>query len=210
MPELHVIAAGSLVEFAIQEHGLPVGRIEFLYLYPMSFTEFLWAKNVLNLAAEIQNTTTRLDPIIHQKALEHLYEYFFVGGMPEAVQCWIETKDIRKTARKHQTLINSYREDFLKYASKSQLKYIRLLFDRTPFVLSKKFKFSSISDAIKKRDLEPCLNLLVTAGVLHRTTHTSAQGLPLGAQANPEKFKVIFLDVGLSQAILGGGGEQLK
>lgn len=210
MPELHVIAAGSLIEFAIRQVGIPVGRVESLYIYPMSFMEFLLAKGEHHLVEELMQHSPIeeiLEPI-HQKCLSLLGEYFFVGGLPEAVAAWVARADIRETARIHQTLIDTYRQDFSKYTGKTQLKHMRILFDRIPLFTTKKFKYTSISDSLRKREIEPCLDALVTAGVAHQVFHSAAQAQPLGAQATPDLFKAMLLDIGLSQAVLGKGSEK--
>lgn len=205
LPELHVIAAGSLLDFTLESIGIPVGRVEFMYLYPMSFIEFLWAKGQELLAGEILNykIETPFIEAVHNKLLDYLSEYFVVGGMPEAVKSWVEYEDIAICAHIHNQLIDAYRQDFLKYAKKFQIKYVDLLFNKVPFLLGQKFKYSKIDDSYRKRELEPCLKLLTKAGILHPVFHTAAQGLPLGAQIDFNKFKLIFLDIGLAQTLIG-------
>jgi predicted AAA+ superfamily ATPase len=100
-------------------------------------------------------------------------------------------------------LIQGYRQDFNKYAKKNQVKYLDLLFDNIPLQLGRKFKYSAIPGEFRKRELSPCIDLLATAGVIHKIYSTAAQGLPLGAQRDPDEFKIIFLDVALAQAVLG-------
>lgn len=100
------------------------------------------------------------------------------------------------------TLLETYQQDFQKYAKKSQLKYLSLLFETIPRQLGEKFKYSKVGE-YRKRELEPSLDLLLTASIFHKVIHTSAQGVPIGAEASPEKFKLLFIDVGLTQALLG-------
>lgn len=135
--------------------------------------------------------------------LDYLGEYFAVGGMPEAVKTWIEHNDINLCGQIHHQLIDAYRQDFLKYSKKFQIKYVDLLFNRIPFLLGERFKYSNISHDYRKRDLEPCLKLLTQAGIVQCIFHTAAQGLPLGAQKDLTKFKTIFLDIALAQAMRG-------
>ena len=125
-----------------------------------------------------------------------------IGGMPKAVQCWIDTQDLSACSKIHHQLIAAYRQDFSKYAKKFQIKYIDLLFNRMPMYVSNQFKYSSISQEYRKRELMPCVELLSKAKILHQVVHTLGNGLPLGAEANLDKFKPIFLDVALTQAIL--------
>lgn len=205
MPELHVVAAGSLLDFAIESVGIPVGRVEFLHMYPVSFLEFLSAlgESIL-LKAIIQHPLNKpISTIAHDRLLQLIKEYLAIGGMPEAVHTWAEEKDALKCFKIQQTLINSYRQDFTKYAKKSQIKYLDILLDNIPRQLGKKFRYSAIPGEFRKRELSPCIDLLTTAGVIHKVYDTAAQGLPLGAQIDPDSFKIILLDVALAQAILG-------
>lgn len=205
IPTLHVIAAGSLLDFALENVGTPVGRVSFLYLYPVSFLEFLGATNNELLAQEIlqHQPDEPLSEPVHNKLLDLLTVYFAVGGMPEAVQCWIDTQNLAACNNIHHELINAYRQDFQKYAKKFQIKYINLLFDRIPLFQGKQFKLSSVSQDHRKRELLPCLELLAKAQVIHSVLQSAGNGVPLGAEINPDKFKVIFLDIALTQAALG-------
>jgi len=205
IPQLHVIAAGSLLDFAIEQIGIPVGRVESLYMYPLSFTEFLLSMNLDVLVQEILSHPAE-EPIstpIHNKILSLLGEYIAIGGMPGVVECWIETKDPSRCFALHHALIDTYRQDFVKYAKKHQIKYVDIVFNSIPQQLGRKFKYSSIEGDYRKRELSPALDLLTTAGIAHKVTHSSGQGLPLGATIDPQCYKVTFLDVALSQALLG-------
>lgn len=205
MPSLHVIAAGSLLDFTIQQVGIPVGRVMSYYMYPLSFIEFLWAINHEQLAQEImkQDPKGRWSETIHTTCLKYLGEYLAIGGMPGAVKKWVETQNALECFKIHNTLIDTYRQDFDKYAKNFQVKYLNTLFDNIPLSVGRKFKYAAIPGEYRKRELSPALDLLVTAGIIHQVFNSAAQGIPLGAQANPEDFKVIFLDVALSQTILG-------
>ncbi len=203
MPELHVIAAGSLLDFAIQQVGVPVGRVQFLYMYPMSFIEFLAALEYNIIIKEIlsHSINEELASVIHDKIFGLLGNYLAIGGMPQAVVCWKNMLNLHACAQVPETLVAAYQFDFVKYGKSHQIKYLDLLFSRIPAQLGKIFKYSQIGD-FRKRELEPCVDLLITAGVIHRVTHSEAQGIPLGAQADLNSFKLLFLDVGLSQFIL--------
>lgn len=205
LPGLHVVAAGSLLDFALENVGAPVGRVDFLYLYPVSFLEFLLASNNINLAHEIllHNPVIPLNNAIHEKLLDLLATYLAVGGMPEAVQCWLDTRDLVLCNKICHSLIAAYRQDFQKYTKKLQIKYVDLLFNRVPLYQGKQFKYSTISQEYRKRELIPCLELLAKAQVINVVTHSSGNGVPLGAEIKPDKFKVIFLDMALSQTVLG-------
>ncbi|HSW73996.1 MAG TPA: DUF4143 domain-containing protein, partial [Candidatus Limnocylindria bacterium] len=152
-----------------------------------------------------QSPTQELSPVIHAKLLDLVAQYLAIGGMPEAVKSWREFNDPRRCSLVHAALLDAYRQDFEKYAKKAQLPYLHILFDRIPHQFGKKFNYSKIGQELRKRELAPCLDLLITAGVIHKTMYSAGQGIPIGAQADPEVFKVIFVDVALSQKILGLG-----
>jgi predicted AAA+ superfamily ATPase len=204
-PELHVMAAGSLLDFALEEVGIPVGRVEFLYVYPMSFIEFLIAMGREQAAAAILNHIfpKPMSDAIHERLLEYICEYLAIGGMPAVVKCWRDTQSLKKCDELKHDLIATYRQDFEKYSKKHQIKYVELLFDQAVYQLGKPFKFTHIPGDFRKRELFPCLLLLTKALVIKQIYHSDAQGLPLGAQASLEKFKALFIDVGLAQSLLG-------
>lgn len=203
MTGLHVAAAGSLLDFAIEQVGIPVGRVSSLFMYPLSFLEFLaamehkqWVKVIVSgdLDEPISNP-------LHKQLLNLVGEYLAIGGMPEAVNEWVNIKTSRASKIVHSDLIFNYQQDFEKYAKKHQIKYLNILFQKTVGQLSKKFMFSRVGE-YKKRELEPALELLEKAGLFHKIMHSSGQGIPLGAQASIDDFKLIFLDIGLTQTLL--------
>jgi predicted AAA+ superfamily ATPase len=205
MPNLHVIAAGSLLNFAIELVGVPVGRVEFLYMYPFSFLEFMQAlgETILLKALDEHPVNQLISVVAHERLLVLLKQYLAIGGMPEVVQAWVNHQNAARCLKIQQNLIAAYRQDFNKYAKRNQMKYLDILFDNLPLQLGQKFKYSAVPGEFRKRELAPCLELLVTAGVVHKVYHTAAQGLPLGAQVDPDDFKIVFLDVALAQAMLG-------
>lgn len=205
MPALHVIAAGSLVDFAIDQVGVPVGRIEFLYMYPMSFIEYLAAKGYQSLAVEILSHSP-IEPVneaIHNQTLRLLGEYMAIGGMPAAVNQWITSQDIELCANVLNSIKNAYEQDFSKYAKKQEIKYVELLFKQVPSMICQHFKFSNLSTDFKKRELEPSLHLLEKAGIINQIVKSVGEGIPIGSQADFNKYKLIMHDIGLNQAILG-------
>lgn len=205
LPQLHVIAAGSLIDFSLEKFGLPVGRVRSLYLFPLSFIEFLWAKGSQKLADYLlkHNPAQPMDTALHQNYLSNLSEYFAIGGMPEAVLQWIEKKDLKIVRRIHNDLLDTYRQDFEKYARRQKIQYIEKIFEAVPRLLGQKFRYVSVAPEIRSRNLKQALDLLSKAGIVHMITHSSANGQPLGAEANQNIFKTIFLDIGLAQTILG-------
>ena len=205
MPELHVIAAGSLIDFIMEQISVPVGRVEFMYMYPLSFVEFLYAHHESVLIEEILNhqASQALPETVHKKLLYLFGSYMIIGGMPEVVANWIFEHDIAQVSSIQQALVDSYQQDFLKYSKKTQLKYLSLLFERIPMHQGKQIKYSSITEDYRKRELAPCLDLLCKAKVVYKIYQTHGNGLPLGAESDREKFKLLFIDVALSQKILG-------
>ncbi|MCX7122059.1 MAG: AAA family ATPase [Gammaproteobacteria bacterium] len=205
MPELHVIAAGSLLEFAIELVGAPVGRVQFLHAYPMSFKEFLWAMDENFLVDAILNHDPHKSFQIanHEKALRLFGEYIAVGGMPEAVLQWREHKDYLRCQIVHDDLITAYKQDFEKYARKSQIKYVEHVFKEAPLQLCQQFQFSKMGGDFRKRELSPALTLLEKANIVTRVQQVHGRGFPIGAEADPHYFKIILLDVALAQTLLG-------
>ncbi len=205
MPELHVIAAGSLLDFAIQQVGMPVGRVQSLYMHPMSFIEYLVARGSSRAVDAIFNHDfhEEMSPVIHNMLIEQLAQYSALGGMPQAVDIWHKTQDLQECASIHQSLLGSYRQDFYAYARQKQVNHVRAIFDNIPLQLGRKFKYSEVEGNYRSRELSPGLDLLCMAGVAQKVWYSAGQGIPLGAQKLLDDFKVILLDVGLSQAILG-------
>ena len=207
MPELHVIAAGSLLDFALEKVGMPVGRVSMLYVYPLSFLEFLSATgNSIFIEPILRGQS--LSDVLHNEIMQLVGHYLVVGGMPEAVIEWSKTKNPIVTLDSQKQLIETYRQDFPKYSKKHQLKYVETLFNQIPHFIGEQFKYSSIHGEYKKRELAPCLDLLCHANVIHKVTHSAGNGVPLGAEVNLERFKMVFIDVGISQAILGSDPTQ--
>ena len=207
MPELHVIGAGSLLEFAFNspDFRMPVGRISFLYLQPLSFAEFLDALGHTKLRAYLEKVEpgTGVDGSIHIRLLSILKRYLMIGGMPEVVMAHASGAST-ETVKVLQTSINTtYQADFAKYASTAQHKYLKDVFLSVPRLVGTRCKFAHINPHVQSRELKGALELLGEARCLTRVQHTAAQGLPLAAQSNPRKFKLIFLDVGLMQRQLG-------
>jgi len=205
LPQQHIIAAGSLLDFTIQSVGIPVGRVSSLYMYPLSFFEFLCACGHELLAQAIMPgaITVPISDGVHKKLLMLLGEFCAIGGMPEAVMQWKKKRNPAICAEVHHALVDTYRQDFGKYAERFQIKYLDLLFNAIPRFLGSKFKYSFIEGKYRKRELAPCVDLLTTAGVAHAVTRSAGNGIPLGAEADAESFKLIFLDIALGQALLG-------
>ena len=211
MPKMAVIAAGSLLEFALRspDFKMPVGRIHFLYLEPLSFSEYLDAagnQKLRKFLSEVELTAS-IDDVIHKKLLELLRIYLIVGGMPAVLKEYLSSKDLLNCQRIQTGLLQTYRSDFGKYAKISQHKNLQKVFDTAPRLVGQRIKYSNIDSDTRSRDLKNALNLLILAGIIKPIYLTKASGLPLGAQINEQKFKLNFLDTGLMQNSCGLQGQ---
>ena len=200
MPDLHIIAAGSLLEFTIDKISIPVGRVTFRHLGPMSFEEFLFNSGNQILLDEIKEHSISMPfpEALHNKAIFLLKEYLAIGGMPQVVASYLEHQDYLRCQELLTDLLESYLKDFPKYSSKhSDLKYIDTVFSRIPHLVGNQFKFVQISRAIQSKYLRSGLDLLDKADLVKFIYKTS--GIPLGANYNPQRFKLLFIDIGLMQ-----------
>lgn len=206
-PELPVVATGSLLDFVLKDHefSMPVGRISYLFMEPMSFKEFLIADNQDILAEYLEELEIRSDiPVpIHEKLLANFRDYLVIGGMPAAVKEWVTTKSPVAVAEVHQDLINTFMDDFNKYAGRTPSQRLRNIVTSVPRLLGQKFKFSSVNRDETAKALRSALDLLCMARLCHRVVHSSARGIPLVAQENNRVFKVTLLDSGLASALQG-------
>lgn len=203
MPELHIIAAGSLLEFALNnaDFRMPVGRVQSMYLKPMTFLEFLVADGYHDLAEAMTQASIAepLEAVLHEKLLALLHEYFVTGGMPEVVANYIQSKDIQRIPFDQAAILTTYRNDFGKYASQAKHKYLQAIFDKAPGLIGEHFKYASVDAHMQARDLKSAIELLKEAGVIYSIYASKASGLPLNALINEKKFKLLFVDLGLVQ-----------
>lgn len=201
LPHLPIIAAGSLLEFTLSETELsmPVGRVEYLWLYPLDFFEFLRGVGDGDLAEFLNNWTWKqeiLDPL-HRKCLARLRDFFIVGGMPEAVQVFANTGQYTDVRDVHGSILQTYKDDFSKYTLGAGLEKIRSIFEKSPQLIGEKITYRSFHPDWKAADIRTAIELLVRAGILIKVIHSDASGLPLGGQEHPTIYKPYFLDVGL-------------
>ncbi len=207
MPELAVITAGSLLEFVLENHtfSMPVGRIQYFFLEPLGFEEFLLAKNEIHLLLALEKVSLKkpFNSALHDKANQLFKEFVTVGGMPEAVSTWIKTSSLEALAEVHNNLINTYQDDFAKYAGKLSITYLEEVLYAAPKLLSKKFIYSYVNPAARHESIKQALSLLVKSRLCHKVQSTSANGIPLGAEVNAKLFKIILIDVGLVSTMLG-------
>ena len=218
MPQRPIVAAGSLMEFMLSNHtfSMPVGRIEYLNLGPMTFTEFLKAVRQDRLAREIETfewpsgeESPGPHPLIHQRLLELLRLYHFVGGMPEAVRVYAETENLPAVSAVHAGIVDTWRDDFPKYAARRDLTRMLRVFHFAARHPGRKIKYSNVSPDDQSATVRRDIDLLEMARVVARVTHSPCSGLPLQADVNEKVFKLIFLDVGLMNAVCGVGWQTL-
>lgn len=206
MPELPVIATGSLLEFVLGAHemSVPVGRVSYAYLEPLSFIEFLQALKKSQLVDLIRNFTwdSEINSVVHDELMRLFKEYVFVGGLPEAVASWTEQRSLDTIRDVHRDLFGSYRADFSKYGGKIAPEVLNEVIDAIPLFLGKKFVYSHVDSGADSRKIKDALNLLCQARVGHKVKCTAANGVPLGAEISTKAQKAILLDVGLCSAAL--------
>lgn len=200
-PDLHVISAGSLLEFTLEKLGVAVGRIDYLFLYPLSFMEFLDAMNRSDLREMI--VKRNVDPASHGVILDYLKNYMWLGGMPAVVDTWIQHRDTSLCQRVQDRIIGNYEDDFQKYAKKHQIETVGKVFRSIGIQLGQKFQYANVDKEMKTYPIKQGLHLLIKAGIAHLCIHTSGHVYPLGAEINEKKFKVFFFDIGIVHRLLG-------
>jgi len=206
LPELHIVACGSLLEFALAEiPSYGVGRITSLFIFPLTFCEFLQATEGRGLVTEMLEATPALplDSAFHSRLSDALRSYLLIGGMPEVVKTFAATGDILRCYDVLDDLLRTFRDDFAKYKTRTSVALLHEVFQSIVHQAGGKFKYSTVDPSLASATIRNALDLLVQAGLAYRIYHTSARGLPLGAQLNTKRFKVVLLDVGLHQRLLG-------
>ncbi len=205
-PELHLIAAGSLLEFAVSElPSFGVGRISSLFLYPFSFGEFLHAagSDLLRKAIADASPQFPLSEPIHYKALDLYKRFLILGGMPKVVSTYFENHDLLKCQHLLDDLINSFEDDFAKYKTRTSTSVIRDVFKAIVLQNGQKFIYSKASPELNRLQVKHSIELLTLAGLIIPITHSAANGIPLGAEINPKMRKYIVFDSGIFQRLLG-------
>jgi predicted AAA+ superfamily ATPase len=211
LPELPVLAAGSLLEFALGEleHSVPVGRIEYLHLGPMTFAEFLlargddaWLELIRAWSPADSSVHTALAPF-HDRLLDAARDFGWVGGMPEAVSHYARDRDFLAVERDHRSILDSFREDFAKYRRRVPLERLQRLLAEIPAQLGRKWVHARVEPDARAAQVASALGALSAARVAHHVYHSAGNGVPLAAERKERSFKVLFLDVGLAGAQLG-------
>ncbi len=212
LPQVPVVAAGSLLDFALAEHqfSMPVGRISYLHLEPMGYFEFCHACDEERLVNWLQNEVTlerivsgtALPAALHAKAISLFRSWVLVGGMPAAVEAYRRDRSFPPVAEVHRDLLATIRDDFAKYANRAHHHRLTAVLDAVPAQLGQKFTFAKVDRDERAVSLRQALDLLTLARVCHRVISTPATGLPIGAGADTRTMKVIHLDVGLTSTSL--------
>ena len=205
-----MIAAGSLLEFALAEvkFPMPVGRVEYMHLGPMQFEDFLEAMDQSALASwlhEIPLAELRSGAMVaavHEKCLGLLRQYWIVGGLPEAIATFAQRQDYGDVSRVHHNIVATYRDDFGRYSHGAIKARVQLVFDKLPAMVGRKFKYTQISQDFRAAELAMALQQLCMAKVAYKVPHTSGNGVPLGAEANERHFKTLYIDAGLMTTAL--------
>ncbi len=201
MPDLHIIAAGSLLDFILHGHqfSMPVGRIEYLHLGPMSFEEFLLATGNDIKLEQLRNFSlnTGFNATLHKSLMEDFRKYCIIGGMPGSIQAYIDTSSYLEVQRVLEGILATCQDDFSKYSGKMDHTLLRRIFSRLPLQVGRKIKYVNIDPHERSSNVSGALDQLELAKLITRVVHTYANGIPLGSEINSRDFKILFLDVGL-------------
>ncbi len=206
MPELHVIAAGSLLEFALQEiPSFAVGRITSMFMYPLCFSEYLRAMGFDAMANKIAAAAPDrpLSEAIHPNIINQLVRFISIGGMPEVVKTYVEHNDLLQCQQVLDDLMDTYYDDFSKYKKRVLPMRLRDVFSSVMEQCCQKFTYSNASKGANIDQVKDSLMLLGMAGLIHPILHSSANGIPLGAQISRKFTKYIPFDTGIFQRFLG-------
>jgi len=203
-PELRIIAAGSLLEVTMDaaRFSMPVGRVQYFQLGPMTFSEFLTAKKEDIFLEQLNNRSLQdeSDAAWLEQGADLLKEYYYTGGMPEVVQCWIDGGDHEEVRDIQNSIIQTYRDDIPKYTSNNVYSRVIDVFEYTAANLGNKVVFSDVAP-VHSSSVKSAIDLLAKAGVIIKTTFNYCNGLPLSAGTNPATLKLFFLDIGLYNAL---------
>lgn len=204
-PEYNIVAAGSLLGVAIHENiSFPVGKVDFLDLYPLSFLEFLEAIGENNFVKLLKSPTSPNLKIFKEKYIDWLKKYYYIGGMPEVVSVFVETNDFKKARKIQENILDAYTKDFSKHISLTGKLKIDLLWESIPNQItqeSKKFVYKKIKSGARADEFEEALSWLVNCGLVYKINRITKPAMPLKAYEDTKAFKLFILDVGLLSAL---------
>ena len=203
MPDLHVIAAGSLLEFAMKDISFPVGRVKFLSLHPLCFAEYLMAKSQEKAKDIILSVPKKVSKSIHELLCEELRRYFFVGGMPESVKAYVETGSMQESFEVQSEICDTYRLDFSKYRLQADKHCLNIVLTSVAQSVGQQIKYSRLGEGYSNPTIKKVFDLLSLARVITRIQSVDPSGLPLGATASAKTFKALIVDIGLMRYLTG-------
>lgn len=215
-PQLPVVSAGSLLEFVFEDHtfSIPVGRISYLHLEPLSFEEFLLARDQGLLYEYLQNfqfkDNSEIPKALHEQCLSLFKEYILIGGMPAVVSSWIKEQSIPRVHQIQNDLLATYRDDFAKYGGRISLDKLDEIMMSVPKRLGQKYVYSKVNPSINGQTVKQVLSLFNKARICHRVSGCSANGVPLLSETKEKYFKEVFLDTGLCSTALGLNYAQIQ
>lgn len=206
IPDYHIAVAGSLLGISLYENiSYPVGKVNVINLYPMSFEEFLMAKGEKEACKLLMSRDYGMMSLLHEKYVDLLRQYYYVGGMPEAVSKYVETGALREVRRIQQEILQGYDLDFSKHAPKEQVPRIRMVWNSVPsqlFKENKKFIYGALRKGARANDFELSIQWLVNAGLLYKIPRCTKPELPLAVYEDLSAFKLYMVDLGLMGAMI--------
>ena len=204
--EYAIVAAGSLLGVAMHKGtSFPVGKVDFMDLYPLSFREFLCALGEMRFAEILDSSDTDMVTMFKSKYIDRLREYYFVGGMPEVVQSYLDSKDFNQVREIQKNLLNDYQQDFSKHAEATLVSRLNLVWNSIPMQLAKenkKYIYGQVREGARAKDFELAIQWLMDCGLIHKVQRIKKPGLPLKAYLDLDAFKIYLLDIGLLMAMV--------
>ena len=206
-PQYHIVCAGSLLGIALHQGTyFPVGKVDFLKLYPLSFKEFLIATDKERFAELLDKQDFGMITCFKQTYIDSLKQYYFIGGMPEAVQSFAENKDFNEVREIQKRILAAYEQDFSKHAPNEIVPRLRRVWNSIPSQLAKenkKFIYGLVRDGARAKDYETAIMWLSDCGLVHKVSRVNAAGIPLRANEDLKAFKLFVVDVGLLGCMAG-------
>lgn len=201
VPDLHVVTAGSLLEFAFGQISIPVGRVQYLNMGPMTFYEYLLALDRDPMAEAVLSDPAKSGKNVSDMILAELKKYFFTGGMPECVKIWRDTSSMLEVFQVQSEILDFFRDDFSKYTPKVDPTCLDAVFLNTAGSVGEQIKYTRLNHGHTGQTNRKAFDLLAKARVIQKISSCNPPGIPLGANANPKKFKAAMLDIGLLQRL---------
>ena len=204
--EYAIVAAGSLLGVAMHKGtSFPVGKVDFMDLHPLSFREFLCALGEKRFVEILDSSDTDMVTMFKSKYIDRLREYYFVGGMPEVVQSYLDSKDFNQVREIQKNLLNYYQQDFSKHAEATLVSRLNLVWNSIPMQLAKenkKYIYGQVREGARAKDFELAIQWLMDCGLIHKVQRIKKPGLPLKAYLDLDAFKIYLLDIGLLMAMV--------